>query len=764
MGIVYSELEDEVRDGFYVNSLMKCCWKAQLQVLEEIDKVCRKHNIQYQAEWGTLLGTVRHGGFIPWDDDMDISMKRQDYNKFIEIAQQELPEGYWVGNYRSVEDYWDILTKIKNSRKFSFEHEYLDKNANFPFNVIIDIFPLDFLPEDEEEREILKNLILDVQETADAYGAGILMGEELEERLKQLELLCHVKINREGNLREHLYDLMISLYALYQEDEAKELTLMPVWAETGGCTYPKEYYSKTAEIPFEDRTIPIPIAYDNILKRKYGDYMKMVRKGGSHNYPFYKKELEVLESKGYLGAGYRFTDRVVRNSERMSEKRIANLGTEQLQILEKAHFMLYKLFLVEETDAAIEVLVSCQECAINFGESIGKQIIGCDNIICFLEEYCELVYQVYQLILEGERPDVQGVFLILQEQLERIKKECSKEYELKKKIVFVTDKASRWKSLEGIWKVAKEDEDCVVSVIVIPYAYKRIDGSILEEHFEKDKFPEYVEIEDYRTFSLEKYHPDVIYINSPYDEYNYLTNIHPDFYSSKLIHVCEKLVYIPWFVLSELSREDERGWQSMKYFVTKPGVVNADQVIVQSEQMKQAYVDYLTDWAGEETRVLWEEKICGLGSPLMDLKDNEKVAEENIPEKWKHFLYKENEERKKVILYYVPMGSIIDYKQKAIDKLQRVLQIFEENSQDVCLLWYQDEIMEETLKSNYPDLWERLQEIVETYKKEAWGIYEREAEKEMLSRICDAYYGDGSVISQAMVMAEKPVMLQNYDC
>jgi len=96
MQISYSYLEDEVKDGFYVDSLMKCSWAAQLQVLEKIDEICRKYHIQYQAEWGTLLGTIRHEGFIPWDDDLDISMKRQDYNKFIEVIQTELPKEYSV--------------------------------------------------------------------------------------------------------------------------------------------------------------------------------------------------------------------------------------------------------------------------------------------------------------------------------------------------------------------------------------------------------------------------------------------------------------------------------------------------------------------------------------------------------------------------------------------------------------------------------------------------------------------------------------------
>lgn len=88
-----SYFEEEVRDGFYVSSKMKCCWAAQLEVLLVVDEICRKHNIQYFAEWGSLLGCIRHGGFIPWDDDMDVSMKRMDYEKFQKIVRQSCRKG-----------------------------------------------------------------------------------------------------------------------------------------------------------------------------------------------------------------------------------------------------------------------------------------------------------------------------------------------------------------------------------------------------------------------------------------------------------------------------------------------------------------------------------------------------------------------------------------------------------------------------------------------------------------------------------------------
>lgn len=763
MNIAYSELEDEVRDGFYVDSLMKCCWMAQLQVLEEIDKVCRKHNIQYQAEWGTLLGTVRHGGFIPWDDDLDISMKRQDYNKFNRVAQEELPDKYKVINYRTDEEYWDVMTRVVNSQVISMNHNFLEKNANCPFAVGIDIFPLDFVPVNEGEAEIVKDLIMDLKNTADTYGIGLLKGEELEERLEIFEHICNKKINREGNIREQLYDIRVSVYAMYQEEEAEEIGIIELWAEKGGRIYPKEFYSKTTRLPFESTTIPVPIAYDSILKRKYGNYMKMVRKGGSHDYPYHKRQLETLEEEGFLWLRYKFSDRVCRENIE-GKKQKADLDVEKLAILEEAHMGLYKLLLIGELETAMQVLESCQECAIAWGEPIAETVAGCQALIHSLEEYCELIYQIYQMILDDERPDAQGVFLILQEQFAKIKEEFSKEYKLKKKIVFVTDKASKWKSLESIWKAAKEDEDNIVSVIVVPYVYKRIDRSVIEQCYEKDLFPEYVEIEDYKIFNLGAYHPDVIYINSPYDEYNYLTNIHPAFYSSKLVNMCEKLIYIPWFIMTELEREDERGWQSMQHFVTMPGVVNADLVIVQSEKMKENYVDYLTDWAGEETRELWEEKICGLGSPLLDLKDNEEELLKKVPKTWIQFLFKESGDRKKVILYSISSSSFIDYKEKAVSKVQRVLDIFKENKEEICLLWYWDVTMEDTLRVNYPDLWNSAYRIMSQYQEESWGIYEDKSDKEMLITLSDGYYGDGCAISQSMVMAQKPVMLQNYDC
>ena len=139
--------EDEIRDGFYVNGFMKRCWAAQMEVLTDIDRVCEKYGIKWYADCGTLLGAVRHGGFIPWDDDLDICMFREDYMKFLSVAEKEMKSiysGYIVRNFHNDDRYWEMLSRIDNALIMEFNQEHLDKFHGYPFRAGVDIFPLDY--------------------------------------------------------------------------------------------------------------------------------------------------------------------------------------------------------------------------------------------------------------------------------------------------------------------------------------------------------------------------------------------------------------------------------------------------------------------------------------------------------------------------------------------------------------------------------------------------------------------------------------------
>ena len=166
-----------------------------------------------------------------------------------------------------------------------------------------------------------------------------------------------------------------------------------------------------------------------------------------------------------------------------------------------------------------------------------------------------------------------------------------------------------------------EDEETQVTVIPAPFYYKDAFGKAKsdEPHYETD-YPPDVTVTSYEEYDFKKRYPDRIVIQCPYDEYNYGLTIHPFFYAKNLKQYTEQLVYIPPLVMDEISPEDDRARKMLKAFCNMPGVVHADTVIVQSEQMKEVYVELLTEFAGADTRQIWEKKILGLGSPLWDIR------------------------------------------------------------------------------------------------------------------------------------------------
>ena len=127
--------------------------------------------------------------------------------------------------------------------------------------------------------------------------------------------------------------------------------------------------------------------------------------------------------------------------------------------------------------------------------------------------------------------------------------------------------------------------------------------------YENEGYPENVTITHYEEYEFQLHHPDRIVIQCPYDEYNYGITIHPFFYAKNLVTYTDQLVYVPALRMDEITPESDRARCNLKSYCNMPGVVDADWVIVQSEQMKKVYVQLLTEFAGEDTKPIWEEKI-----------------------------------------------------------------------------------------------------------------------------------------------------------
>lgn len=302
MDIPGGYLNGEIRDGFYVESTMKKAWAAEIEVLNEVDRICRLHDIQYFADWGTLLGTIRHKGFVPWDDDMDITMKREDYTRFCQIVRQEQGE-LEIINFHTDPEWKDMLSRVINGRSVNYTEAHLDKYHGFPYVAGLDIFPLDYVAPTEDEDKIQCSMISIVEAFSANIRNNTATPEEIEQTMKDIEQMCGVKFNNLEPLATQLLKLGERLSMMYTDEESQAVALMGDHAGPRPLdVYPKEYYSESIYMPFEYTTIPVPVGYEKILIQKYGEnYMIPYLGGTNHEYPFYRKQQrEVYRQMGII--------------------------------------------------------------------------------------------------------------------------------------------------------------------------------------------------------------------------------------------------------------------------------------------------------------------------------------------------------------------------------------------------------------------------------------------------------------------------------
>lgn len=305
----YIKFEDtfflpETRDGFQIMGLMKRAWASQLEVLWEIDRICRKYGLTWFADGGTLLGAIRHKGFIPWDDDIDITMKRRDYNILMSVLESELPEGYnWFCPTRVT---WDPLAflRIINTSEVNFDRDFLNRYHGCPYLCGVDIFPLDGVPKDEEEWELLQSIAKLIIDAVDVIKKGEL--DNIDGFLTEIENSCGVRVDKNRNIVEQLMVLVDRLASSYTEEESEYLATLCMYCYgTQKSPRHKDWYSEAILGEFEGLKIPIPVGSRQILEALYGkDYMTPVYGGQNHEYPFFKKQKRGARSLVDSNPGY----------------------------------------------------------------------------------------------------------------------------------------------------------------------------------------------------------------------------------------------------------------------------------------------------------------------------------------------------------------------------------------------------------------------------------------------------------------------------
>lgn len=272
----------------------------------------------------------------------------------------------------------------------------------------------------------------------------------------------------------------------------------------------------------------------------------------------------------------------------------------------------------------------------------------------------------------------------------RIKKQIEDNVEGKIKIVFMPYKYSMWDCMESIWEAGRADEKVECSVLPVPYYDRLEEGGFGEFHYEGESFP--MEIKDFRTYRMEVEKPDIVFIHNPYDESNRVTIVHPYFFSRRIKKYVGFLVYVPYAISGYTYHPENLGG-----FCQAPGVQCSDMVVVQSESLKQVYMEH-----GIE-----ENKIMVLGSPKVDAIIN-KCKERNIAEIWK-----KKRGKKKCILLNTSISTFLKSK-NGVEKISNVIDEITARHK-VFLIWRPHPLLQVTIATmrqsqmqGYNSLMERI--------------------------------------------------------
>lgn len=615
-----SFFEDEVRDGFYVSGMMKRSWAAQMEILDEFSRFCSDVGVTWYAAYGTLLGAVRHKGFIPWDDDVDVWMKRKDYEIFLRNVNM-MPESitFMDGRFglKNNMNFDQPFGRIINSEKYTADPDFLQKYGGFPYPAGIDIFVLDRTSPDEEEenaRVVASKIIwYAIQQTRKH-------ADDEDHAIEQVEKFSGVVINREKNVFKQLMQIFEGYCCLFEDQDSGYVTAMHDWMLYHNYRFQQSWFDETVDLPFENMTVKAPAGYDKVLTAWAGDYMRPVQ-GVNHSYPFYGKyEERVEEIVGKLPYRYHFNKTILNTVEKTERKKIIK---DYLWVFIRTRDMVMSAMKKADYSEISRAFGLAQDTTQQFEKFLIDYYPGAAvGIGEKLEQYYQELFHIFQLLTASDTPENQNrlINLIweLQEASAQIGYMVEKSIITPKEVVFLPFKAEGWQNLQPVYEYFKNQDDVHVYVAPIPYHHRNAKFEIQKNGIcEREQIALHMQelgadtadIISWQAMRLDIHTPDVVISQNPYDQYGIGFSIEPAYYSKELQKYAGKTIYVPWFRTDEVIPEHQAAYCGADSYINIPGVIRADLVLVPSYNTRRIYIEKLTAFAGGDTWKRWEQTV-----------------------------------------------------------------------------------------------------------------------------------------------------------
>lgn len=258
---------------------------VSLEILHTVAEICEAQNLRYALVYGTLIGAIRHNGYIPWDDDVDIMMPRPDYDKLLNYLKEHIHEypHLEVFNHDECPKYPYMITRISDNR-------YVIDMANekpYGMGVFIDIYPYDGLG--ETKNEALKYAMKGDMLSSLCYQAtrkhfAIETTTSIIKKIAKFPVYLYAKMRGKDCFQEKLEKL-----ARAKDYDSSKYVGCVTWLSGGQKDiFPKEWFDETVIVPFEKYEVRVPKRYDEILRHVYGDYMQLPPENDRIGHHFFK--------------------------------------------------------------------------------------------------------------------------------------------------------------------------------------------------------------------------------------------------------------------------------------------------------------------------------------------------------------------------------------------------------------------------------------------------------------------------------------------